>query len=93
MTLTITLELSPEEEQQLRRSIRQRDTENVRQLLLDALEPAIEDLLQEREPMSMEEWDALVDELTQIVSAGLPPGTPPLSDYAVSREGIYGDHP
>jgi antitoxin ParD1/3/4 len=93
MTLTITLDLSPEEEEALRRSIRRRDIENIRQLLVDALEPAIEDLLQDSAPVSMKEWDVLADELIEYVAAHRPDDAPPLSDYAISREGIYEDHP
>jgi hypothetical protein len=38
-------------------------------------------------PLSNEEWEALLDELASGVSLNVPL----LSDYAVSREGIYED--
>lgn len=42
---------------------------------------------------SGEELDRLLDELADTFEEITDPSTPPLSDYAVSREGIYGDHP
>lgn len=40
-----------------------------------------------------EEFDRLLDKLADLGEATIDLSTPPLSDYAVSREGIYGDHP
>lgn len=40
-----------------------------------------------------EEFDRLLDELADLGEATIDSSTPQLSDYAVSREGIYGDHP
>ena len=37
-------------------------------------------------------FEQLADELADFVEANLPPDAKPLSDYAVSREGIYEDH-
>ncbi len=39
-----------------------------------------------------EEFEGLADELADFVEKNLPPDAEPLSDYAMSREGIYEDH-
>ncbi len=42
--------------------------------------------------LSDEEFERLADELADYVEKNLPPDAKPLSDYAMSREGIYEDH-
>ena len=42
---------------------------------------------------SDEEFERLTDELADYFEKNLPPDAAPLSDYAMSREGIYEDHP
>ncbi len=39
-----------------------------------------------------EEFEKLADELADYFEKSLPPDAKPLSDYAMSREGIYEDH-
>lgn len=39
-----------------------------------------------------DEFERLADELADYVEKHLPPDAKPLSDYAMSREGIYEDH-
>lgn len=43
--------------------------------------------------LSGEEFERLADELADYVEKNMPPDAKPLSDYAMSREGIYEDHP
>ena len=43
--------------------------------------------------VSDEEFERLADELADYFEKNLPPDAAPLSDYAMSREGIYEDHP
>lgn len=43
--------------------------------------------------LSVEERMALLDEFTAKFMKFVGPDVQPLSDYAVSREGIYEDHP
>lgn len=96
MTLTVTLELTSIQEKELRAGVALHDEERIRQLLLDALEPTIVDLLkkgEENEVKSQTEWDALSTLLVKELAARLPPDFQGLSDYAVSREGIYDEHP
>ncbi len=39
-----------------------------------------------------EEFEKLANELADYVEKNMPPDAQPLSDYAMSREGIYEDH-
>lgn len=43
--------------------------------------------------LSSEEFEKMSDLLVDYVEASLPSGAKLPSDYATSREGIYGDHP
>lgn len=92
---TITLQLSPELEHKLRESIARRDTQSIRQLLVDAFAPTVEALLEQTSTQfNYQEWededeleasiDGLLDEFALSVGS-----IPTLSDYAVTREGIY----
>ena len=82
--MAITLDLPPDKEQILRRRAELAGQDVTDYLLqgvgLWAAPP--------RSPISDEEWERLADEAADLVD----PSIPPLSDYAVSREGIYGDH-
>lgn len=51
------------------------------------------DVANGRAPLSEEEFDQLIDEACDIVDAAAGADRVPLSDYAVSRAGIYEDHP
>lgn len=93
MTLTITLDLSPEVEAKLQEKIAQRDSEGVRRLLADALTPIVENLLRQiTEELSEDDFELLMEQLADDWASYMKPGTPVLSDYAVSRASIYEDH-
>ncbi len=80
--MAITLELPPEEEQSLRRRAEIAGQDVTTYLLQQVgLKTAFT-------PLSDEEWEKLADELADTA----PTDAPLLSDYAVSREGIYEDH-
>ena len=88
--MTLTLDLPPEVESQLRQIIARRGAVAAKRLLADALNPIVEALLhQPVAPPSSKEIRAQLDRL--IAEAG--EDLPTLSDHAVNREGIYGDHP
>src|SRR5215218_3472132 len=103
MAMTVTLKLSPEAEAKLRESIAEKDAEAAQQVLTESLSETIADLLrtpdfsglEQKRPdqLSVEEFEALADELADEVEKMIPPGTPPLSEYALSRESFYEDHP
>jgi len=42
---------------------------------------------------SDEEFETLLDQLLDETDRLIAPGTPPLSDYALSRESFYEGHP
>lgn len=94
MTLTVTLNLSPEVEAELRDSIAHQDTERVREVLTNVLTPTIEALLQQpRVPIQHDaQWDTLADQLIDMFTTALPADVPVLSSYATSRAGIYEEH-
>lgn len=97
--MTITLQLSPDVELQLREGAARRDVEIVRRILTDAVTPTVDAtvraLLQDPSVSSIPpqgsltdaEFESLADEL-----ADMKPSLPSLSDEAVSREGLYSDH-
>jgi hypothetical protein len=90
--VTITLELPPQLEGQLRDALAQGDLGTARRLLADALMPTIEAMLREAEPpLSDAEFEALADELADEWEAD--GGGVVLPDEALNREGIYQDHP
>ncbi len=102
MTMTVTLELSSEAEAKLRESIARKDAESASRVLAEAFAPAVENLLKSHEieelpqkspdELSDEEFEALADQLADETERMIAPGTPPLSDYALSRESFYEDH-
>ena len=92
--MQITLDLSPDIEVRLRESAAHGDADAVRRLLVEALTPTVEALLQEPSTeLTDAEFEAVADHLADELTASLGPNVPSLSDYAVSRAGIYEDHP
>ncbi len=51
------------------------------------------EMLRGDEKLDDDEFEKLSDELADFVEKNMPPDAKPLSDYAMSREGIYEDHP
>jgi antitoxin ParD1/3/4 len=92
--MQITLELSPDIEVRLRESVAHGDAEAVRRLLVEAFTPTVEALLQKTPAeLTDTEFEVVADQLADELTALLGPNVPSLSDYAVSRVGIYEDHP
>ncbi len=50
-------------------------------------------MFDEHGELSDTEFEALADLLAEEFTASIKPNTPPLSNYTVSRAGIYEDHP
>jgi antitoxin ParD1/3/4 len=93
-SMQITLELSPDVEVRLRESVADGDVEAVRRLLEEALTPTVEALLRETPAeLTDTEFEVVADQLARELTASLGSNVPSLSDYAVSRAGIYEDHP
>lgn len=61
--------------------------------LLQIPDGGVEPLVENNQRLSPEEFDKLADELADQFMEFVGPDCPPLSDYAMSREGIYEDHP
>jgi len=92
--MKITLELPPDVEAQLRESAARYDADAMRRLLVEAFTPTVEALLQELpDALTDTEFEAVADQLADELTACRRPNAPALSDYAVSRAGIYEDHP
>jgi antitoxin ParD1/3/4 len=93
MMMTITLNLSPEVEAQLRLYVARHDVESMQILLAEALFPTVEALLsQSSEQLINDEFEAVADQLGEEMATYLGPNPPVLSDYALSRAGIYEEH-
>ncbi len=92
--MTITVHIPHNIEMQIREKVSRRDMDVVRHLLLEALEPTVEVLINNDTPpkLSDDEFEALADQLADEFMAYVGPNCPPLSDYAVSREGLYEDY-
>jgi antitoxin ParD1/3/4 len=92
--MKITLELTPDIEVKLRESAARRDSEAIRCMLAEMLTPTVEALLQQP-PAGLSDagFESLADQLADQLAAFQGADAPPLSDYAVSREGIYEEHP
>lgn len=61
--------------------------------LLNIPDETADALTNNNSQLSLEEFEALADELADKFMEFVGPDFPPLSDYAMSREGIYEDHP
>lgn len=93
---TITLQLTPELEQKLQESIARQDAFSIRQLLADALAPTVEALLSKKTSNNKlkdeDELEAGLDRFLDEIKHRNG-SIPTLSDYALSRESIYEEHP
>ena len=92
--MTITVQIPSDIERQIRENVSYGDTNTVRHLLLEVLDPIVEALMNNKTPskLSDDEFEALLDKLADEFMAYAGPDCPPLSDYAVSREGLYEEH-
>lgn len=87
--MTIKLELSPEQENRLRAGAARHDAHAVREVLLQVVDSTVEALLRTSERWCKgKRFSALLDQ----IASGLH-DAPALSDEAISRAGIYADHP
>ena len=66
----------------------------MRRVLLQAMDSTIEKLLHlSARTTPVSDFEALADKLAEEFGATAAPDHQPLSAEAVTREGIYGDHP
>lgn len=87
--MTIMLELSPDQEQRLKAGAARHDAQVVREVLLQAVDSTVEALLHtSAPPPEADRLSVLLDQLASELREA-----PALPDEAVSRAGIYADHP
>lgn len=92
--MILSLELTPEMEARYREGVAQHNKAQVREALVLAVEDYVESMMPfPPAPLSPDEWEQALDDLDAFLASVLPKDAPVLSDYAISREGIYGDHP
>jgi hypothetical protein len=87
MTHSITIEIPENIYQPLAEEAKAKGRK-VEEIALELLEMLMSD-----RKLSDEEFEQLADLLADEFEKRLPPDAKPLSDYAMSREGIYEDHP
>lgn len=92
--VTITVHIPDKIEMQIREHVSLHRIDIVRNLLWEAVRPTIEMLINYATPsnLSDNEFEDIADQLADEFTAYFNPAIAPLSDYAVSREGIYADH-
>jgi antitoxin ParD1/3/4 len=100
--MTITVQIPSNIEMQIREKASRGNIDAVCHLLVEALGPTVEALINNNTPpissgcstsnLSNDEFESLADQLADEFMACVSPNCPPLSDYAVSREGLYEEH-
>jgi antitoxin ParD1/3/4 len=92
--MTITIEIPHDIEMQIREKAARGNADAVRRLLIEALGPTVEALIRRHtsSKLSDEEFEVLADQLADEFMEYVGPDCPPLSDHAVSREGLYEGH-
>ena len=92
--MTITLEIPHDIAMQIREHAARGNADAIRRLLIEALGPTVEALIRRQtpSPLSNDAFEILADQLADEFMAYVGPECPPLSDDAVSREGLYEDH-
>jgi antitoxin ParD1/3/4 len=92
--MRISIEIPPRLETKLRDALARGDNREAETILVDAVRPTLQTLLSApQHDLTDEEFEALADEFADEFEAILGPNAPPLPDEALTREGIYGDHP
>ncbi len=86
----MTITLTPDIESALTEAARLRGT-TPEALALESLQATF--VPPDEAPLSDEEFEALVNELDEAVAEAGGDKIPPLPDHALTRDGIYGDHP
>ncbi len=92
--MTITLDIPYNIEVQIHECAARGDADAVRHLLVEALGPTVESLIRSHtvSKPSHDDFELLADQLANELMEYIAPDSLPLSDDAVSRQGLYEDH-
>lgn len=82
--MPITLELTAEQQRRLEEGTERHDADLVRKVILQAVEPAVEELMFSCPQPTPDERRAILREVQNLLA-----DSPSLSDEAVSRAGLY----
>ena len=74
--MTITVQIPPNIERQIRKSVSLGETDTVRRLLLEILESAVETLMDNNPQLSDDEFEALADQLADEFMVSVGPDCP-----------------
>ena len=88
----VTLLLPPEKESELQISLVLDDRSRAKEILIEAIEPTLDVLMAKQN--NPKDYNAIVAELDRLTTEIFgPDGPPQLPDEALTRAGIYRDHP
>lgn len=92
--MVIPLHVPADLENQFRQSAARGDAATMRRVLSEAIDLNIDAILREvrEEELAVEEFERLADELADGIAEDRGIQARTLSEYAVSREGLYEDH-
>ena len=90
--MQVVLEIDPRTEARVRELAARGEFAAVKRELEGPLDAAVRQLAIPPQ-LPPEEFERLADELARVFTAGCDPAAKPLSHEALTREGIYGDHP
>jgi hypothetical protein len=89
----VTLILPPEKESEFHTSVALNDRRRAKEILVEAIEPTLDALLEQKREKTRD-FNAIVAELDRIMDKAFEGRErPQLPDEALTRAGIYGDHP
>lgn len=89
----VTLILPPEKESELRSNLALDNRQRAKEILIDAIEPTLDVLIAEQQKKTRD-FHEVVSELDRIMDKAFEGRErPQLPDEALTRAGIYGDHP
>jgi hypothetical protein len=92
--MKVIIDIPPNEESLLRDAVERRDESGIERILVQIVRPAVESQLRNNPAdLTLEEFERLLDELADEAEQHLGPDVRPLPAAAISRAGIYGDHP
>ncbi len=92
--MSIHLEIPSDMERQIQESIAMGDANTVHILLSKAITPKVKELMRNRtsSQLSIDKFEELANQLADELLLYADSNRAPLSDYAVSRDGLYEDH-